>query len=89
MFGVGVSLATSAVAAATVPEAAPWRKRSPVSWSTFCERPISPTAMPPPTIARISIGLRPYRSASAPQSGLVAARLSPVTLAEIPVQNAS
>jgi hypothetical protein len=45
--------------------------------------------MPPPTIARISIGLRPYRSASAPQRGLVAARVSPVTLAEIPVQNAS
>ena len=57
--GAGVSVATSAVAAATVPELAPWTPRSTVSCRADCARPISPTEMPPPIMARTSIGLRP------------------------------
>ena len=55
----GVSVATSAVAAATVPELAPWMPRSTVSCSADWLRPIRPTEMPPPIIARINIGFRP------------------------------
>ena len=45
--------------AATVPELAPWMPRSTVSCSADWLRPIRPTEMPPPIMARISIGLRP------------------------------
>jgi hypothetical protein len=45
--------------------------------------------MPPPIMARTSIGLRPYRSASLPQIGLVRASANPVALADTPVQKES
>src|SRR5206468_2152132 len=84
-----VSAATSAVAAATVPLVAPCRKRRTNSSVGFWTRKISPTVIPPPSIERKSIGLRPNRSPSTPQMGLATAIESPETLAEAAVHRSS
>ena len=55
----GVSAATRAVAAATVPLVAPCSKRRTTSSAGFWAKKISPTVIAPPSIERISIGLRP------------------------------
>src|SRR6202165_1084751 len=82
----GVSTATSAVAAATVPLVAPCRKRRTTSWPGFWTKAMSPTVMAPPSIDRTSIGLRPNRSPRTPQIGLAIAIESPDTLPAAAVQ---
>src|SRR5205814_9598359 len=82
----GVSAATRAVAAATVPLVAPCARRRMTSCSGVCARKISPTVIPPPSIERMSIGLRPKRSPRMPQTGLAIAIARPEALAETAVQ---
>src|SRR5581483_5510799 len=84
--GRGVSAATSAVAAATVPLVAPCARRRTTSWYGFCAKKIRPTVIAPPSIERMSIGLRPNRSPSIPQIGLAMAIATPEALADTAVQ---
>ena len=81
----GVSAATSAVAAATVPLVAPCKNRRTISSVGFWTKKINPTVIAPPTIERSSIGLRPKRSPNTPQIGLATARANPDALAEAAV----
>ena len=79
--GLGVSAATSAVAAATVPLVAPCRNLRITSCRGVCAKNIRPTVIAPPTIERMSIGLRPSLSPSKPQMGLAMVIARPEALA--------
>src|SRR5450759_4706362 len=85
----GVSTATRAVAAATVPLVAPWRSRRIRSSVGDRAKKMRPTVMAPPTIERSSIGLRPNLSPITPQIGLAIAIDRPDTLAIAAVQRSS
>ena len=54
-----VLLATSAVAADTVPVSRPWIARKTTSCCTFCTNPIAPMTTAPPNMARTTMILRP------------------------------
>ena len=63
----GVSLATSAMPALTVPVTVPWMILKISSWCTLRTAAISATITAPAIIERRTIIFRPYRSATIPQ----------------------
>ncbi len=85
----GVSDATRAVAAATVPDVRPWTNRSATSSQGLRTKASSPTQIAPPIMARISIGRRPWRSATTPQMGPAIAIANPLAALAKPVQSPS
>ncbi len=55
------------------PAPRPWSARKAISWSMFCDRPVSAEPIRKTTMATMNIALRPCRSPSLPQTGVVTA----------------
>jgi len=72
-WSLGTTPATSAVAAATVPVNTPCKARSKTSCWTLATSPISAMSIAPANVARMTIILRPCRSASMPHTGAMTA----------------
>jgi hypothetical protein len=83
----GVCAATKALLAAITPVVAPCSARRITSCSAFWTKPIAPTMMAPPSVARSNISLRPLRSATVPQIGEAIIMVKACAEKAIPAQN--